>query len=194
MTNRHKLVALLDVDGVLADFLSPVMTKMNEITGADVKYDDVTTWKVEDVYSFYDDKAGDLIWEIIKQPGFCESLKMYPGADDFVYHLSKMFDVYFVTAPCDSPTWVAERNIWLCSHLGEEYVKKTVYTKNKHLVKGDLFIDDSFNNCTEWQESFPTMTSVLWTQPYNKQHRPPKFRMSADFELAASTIDHLFSS
>jgi len=186
-----KYVALLDVDGVLADFLSPVIESMNKLIGVNIKSEDVTTWRIEDMYKKHDPDAANIISDIIQQPGFCESLKMFPGADEFVYGLSEKFDVYFVTSPWDSPTWVTERNIWISSHFGEEHVRKTVYTENKHLVKGDVLIDDRYENCLHWQEAFPKSTSVLWTRPYNIQYKPPGFRMKPDFKFALASINYL---
>jgi 5'(3')-deoxyribonucleotidase len=154
---------LVDVDGVLADFVGPVITWANGLRRAGeppftregiTEFDLLKAWGIAHMW-------GELDRHVIK-PGFCEAIEPYPGAREFLDRLKLVADVVIVTSPWkSSPTWCFERRVWLEKRLG--YTGPLVFTKEKHLIKGDMLIDD----CAEHTDAFPGV-GMLLDQPWNQ--------------------------
>lgn len=153
-----KKVALLDVDGVLADFTGSLSLAI----GYEGEF---KTWEL----------AGTLppdmlqkAQELMKVPGFWESLFLLPRATILVEGLRESgYRVVFVTAPsycCDK--WVDARKHWL-----EKYFKPTVrdmvFTVDKSLVHGDFLVEDKLSNAQAWTDKWKT-ASFLVDRPYNQ--------------------------
>jgi 5'(3')-deoxyribonucleotidase len=143
-----KPVVLLDVDGVLSDFVGGVVRAAKTYGHAPIT--PITTW---DVFSHFDPPIGRVMKSLdVKGQGFCRDLEPLPGAIEAVRHLRKISDVYAVTTPWDSLYWVHERTRWLHEHFGLPFAKQ-VHTAAKHLVSGDVFVDDKPSNVTAWIEN-----------------------------------------
>lgn len=79
------------------------------------------------------------------QYGFFANLKPLPSAVDAFHTLTKSpeNDVYILTAPSIyNPMSYAEKRVWVEQHLGFEYVDRLIICYHKHLLKGDILIDD----------------------------------------------------
>lgn len=149
---------LLDCDGVLADFTTGLIQLAERIG---VPWKPRKGWNQFAGLSRKHRKALDLA---ILQPGFCRSLPVLPGAQAMVAGLnSSGHEVYAVTAFWDShPTWCAERVEYLHAHfdIPGDHV---VLTKAKHLVDGDLFVDDRVRNVNRWSQAHPGRAAMLAT-------------------------------
>lgn len=135
---------LLDVDGVLADTSAAAKALMDSIQpGA---YDPAA-------WDFGTSNLTTLgrteFWDRFGAPGFCAGLEPYPFACDLVHDLQEKHEVFFVTSPFDSPTWMWERTQWLKYHLGAD-PEQVVHTSEKHLVRGDYLVDDRPENVFGW--------------------------------------------
>jgi len=106
-------------------------------------------------------------YDLWQAPGFCRSFEPYSGAVEAIDALEEVMDVYIVTSPMRSPTWVHERSEWLSEHFGIPR-NRQVHTQAKYLVSGDLFIDDNPEHVKEWAEHNPRGMPVLWDRPYNQ--------------------------
>jgi 5'(3')-deoxyribonucleotidase len=123
-----------------------------------------TTWNFDDwELTPHERKA---TWDIVNRPGFTEGLGLLLGAASGVRDLAKECDVYFVTSPIhSSPTWAYERRKWLIKWFGHEQGSKVVFTSHKHLVAGDVLVDDKPGNLENWNHG----CRVLWDAPYNRE-------------------------
>src|SRR5690242_18826790 len=98
---------LLDVDGVLCDFLNPALAVMNQLLGTNVKLEDMKSWHLFDAWDFeVPKKIQDACYDEWKKPGWCRKLPVYPDARAGVTKLQLIADVYIVTSPMNGPTWV----------------------------------------------------------------------------------------
>lgn len=158
-------VILVDVDGVLANFIEANLRTLRTL-GVHREHDDVTTFDLEDCLNLTAEQRARMKarWS---EPGFCAAIPEYPGSRDAIEALRVVGDVYAVTAPMwSSLTWQGERAAWLVERFGFTH-KQIVSTPAKHLVRGDLFIDDKTSTVETWQQAWPTCAAVLWRQAYN---------------------------
>jgi 5'(3')-deoxyribonucleotidase len=169
---------LLDVDGVLADFVTSAAKVVEAVTGAPLPADALEEW---DIFRSYDEETRKKIYSACKVEGWCLGLEPYAGAVDFVRHLDEIADVYFVTSPMNGPHWAFEREQWLKKHFGTHH-HKVVSTNAKYLCVGDVFVDDQFSHVEKWAKSHRHGVGVLWTQPYN---------LKDEWDYRATTYNHI---
>lgn len=160
---------LVDVDGVLADFLAPSLDFLRREFKLDYDSSTFPTWDLFETVDCRYLMAMETHW---RQPGWCRDIPVYEGAQDAVMALREVADVYFVTAQMlHAPYWMWERVQWLKEHFSAED-RHIVFTLAKYLVEGDVLIDDKPSNICSWAAAHPTKQGVLWTQPYNLDHVP----------------------
>jgi 5'(3')-deoxyribonucleotidase len=152
---------ILDVDGVVADFVG----------GLGIKN--------QDDY--------EIAWTpahktLLRSPHFWESLDPIPGAVDVVYRLMDSgYGIVFCSAPWDGcREWHAARGVWLRKHFGDRFEFIAARKQGKHLVRGDVFIDDHVGTVRHWQAKNPFGRGLIYSQPWNK-HEPGKRFTWADY-------------
>ncbi len=173
MVTEHKEAAmrrpivLVDCDGVLADFVGGVLELVENVTGLAYEPHDV------DQFDFCKAlKIGGLDASLIKHkigaPGFCTSLAPYDGARKGIEALREIAEVYIVTSPWNScATWTSERESWLWRHFKVPH-SHIVHTSAKHLVCGDVFVDDKTSMVAAWESAWPDRVAVRWNTPHNR--------------------------
>lgn len=144
---------LLDVDEVLADFQTPALKVMHQVTGHPWAAEDIDDW---DVFSVLNPEQLAETFQVVKAAGFCSSLQPLPGAVEAVREMRSMFsDVHLVTSPFyGSPTWVQERTEWIADIFGLTDEDVT-HTRAKWGVYGDALYDDKPVMHQKWVECHP---------------------------------------
>ena len=152
---------LLDCDGVIADWTGAVADVVRKHGGEM----DLTKWFRNN------DLAPDIRGKVMRElndPDFCFMFKPLAGAIEAIKELRAAgHEVQFVTAIWDSPTWAYDRNRWLRKHGLIKSTSGVTFTKDKHIVKGDFFVDDKISNVLEWRKAWPNGIGVVWAQPWN---------------------------
>lgn len=155
---------LLDVDGVLCDFVSGYCALVKEVTGhaytlADVKDYDFTSFGLTD-------RQRERVERLLFGSGFVLNLNAIPGAYEGLSRLKELGATFaFVTSPwMGHPTWASEREAWLEERWPGVPV---VSTAHKWLVSGDVLIDDKASHVGDWNLHHPRGTGLLWNAPYN---------------------------
>lgn len=117
---RSKLRVLVDMDGVLADFMKGCKTLGVEPDEAELL------------------------------PGFYESLPIIEGASQAIVALCESeYDLHICsTAPWNNPSAWMEKRVWIEKHFGERFKKKLILTHRKDLVDADVLIDDRRGSST----------------------------------------------
>ena len=157
---------LMDVDGLIANFIKLYLDALLEATGMHRKPEEITTWDTGDALGLTKTQRAAVHSRLVL-PGRAFSMEVYPDAVDAVKELSTFTDLYFVTSPFPAPTWVYDREQWLQLHFGD-LGKKVIHTKHKHKVQGHYLIDDKIDNILSWQDSQPGV-GILWDTPYNQE-------------------------
>jgi len=166
-----QLRVLLDVDGVLADFVGSYLRHVNAIHAARVptcyQASDVTQWDIDAALSISKDVA-ERASANMGQPGECLAIKPYASALGGVRMLREIADVRIVTSPFSSATWTHERERWLALQFGIAPTEVS-HTRDKTIVAGDALIDDKTSTLVAWQRAFPSGVAILWDQPWNQR-------------------------
>lgn len=150
----------------MANFIDPVLEVVRERFGKILYADEIRTWAFFEELGLNQDQLDEL-YEEIACPGFCSSLPPAAGAIDGLSRLRELVDdIYAVTTPWPSATsWAREREEWLSHHFG---ITKVVHTVDKHIIAGDIFVDDHAGNVARWQAEHPSGQGMIWTASYNR--------------------------
>lgn len=140
----------LDVDGVVANLVGPLLDQLHERAGKRLFEPDITRFDLTAV-------LGPELWpvarNILLEPGFAASLPPYPGAIEGVQRLRSLGRVVFVTSPFPrSPTWAEDRTRWLRVHTDVDR-NDIVHVADKTLFAGPILIDDSPMQLEAWVQS-----------------------------------------
>ena len=157
---------LVDVDGVLGDFHVHTLRGLPALGIHGVTWDQITrAWDIIGSVGHEHREAIESHWGT---RGWCKDIPVYEGAKDGVRALREVADVYFVTAQMThAPYWMWERVQWLKEHFDADD-RHVVFTLSKHLVLGDVLVDDKLSNVTSWTKAHPAKQGVLWSQPFNR--------------------------
>lgn len=160
---------LLDCDGVMADFVGRFLALVNGRFGTMYGRNDIDDYDIAKALQWSRERATEAYGLIDDDPGFASHLETYPGAVDGVCRLQEISDLYVVTSPWWShPTWVRDRNNWLYTKFGI-LASRVVHTAAKHIVSGDVLVDDKTSTCEEWRAAHPEGVAVLWSTPHNRR-------------------------
>ncbi len=172
-----KPVILVDCDGPLSCFTEAYLRAVFLETDQRIPIEDVDQWDIHKTDAFQraamaasitpNELKSRVVQHVIKE-GFCQTLAVQPGALEAIAELWKHGDVYVVTSPWDSsPTWMYERLWWVHNKLGIPR-GHVIQTGRKHLVRGDVFVDDKLSHVEEWGEAWPGATPILFDMHHNR--------------------------
>jgi len=154
---------LLDMDGVMAQFIPGLLEKYNFLTSENVSEDDIRGYNVGD---YVNDPVA--VKRIKDSVGFIRSLKPYDGALEAVQCLKdKGHDIVFVSCPTNCPTSAHEKREWLNYYFSKLWKKAPLITTPpgmKYYVRGDVLVDDDVKNL---QNLHPTTKALLWHTKQN---------------------------
>jgi 5'(3')-deoxyribonucleotidase len=167
--SARRPIVLLDCDGVLADFVSAMLRVVYEVTGEAYRPEQVTEFDFCRALGLGPTDAGNVMLAISGRRKFCARLVTYPGARDGVRRLREVADVYIVTSPWNSnETWTSEREWWL-QHYFDIPHGRVIHASAKHLVRGDVFVDDKTSIVATWQRWNPDGLALRWNTPHNQR-------------------------
>lgn len=158
---------LMDVDGVLADFIGPAIELINLLLGTSFVREDVDQWNYDKALKLTSAQSKQ-VYEAMAHPGWCYEQPVIPGSREAVEKLRGFGEVIAVTAPMRGRTWGGERTEWLMDHLGFKR-SEVVITSAKHLVRGDCLIDDRAENVIGWKAEHLGHAALLWDTPHNRR-------------------------
>jgi 5'(3')-deoxyribonucleotidase len=142
-----KLHFLLDMDGVLVDFLSGAIESLNKEFDRSITIDQyVKEFGQWGTYDYYGITVQQFWTAIHSTPDFWFNLKPIPWYDQIYKLLSGIGDVTIVTAPSEDPDCAKQKLLWLRKHLDIGPDKVFLGTR-KYLMAGNgILIDDYQKN------------------------------------------------
>ena len=154
------MVVLIDADGVLEDLSQKWVIWLNEIYGTSVRYEDLTEW---DMTAAFPTLTREQVYRIDHDEDFYSRLEPIPGAVEAVKRLLDDGHVVYVvtTTPYQAVKAKLERAIF--PYFPFLTWKNIIITCDKHLIRGDVLIDDGVHNLLGGD-----YRKILVTAPYNK--------------------------
>jgi 5'(3')-deoxyribonucleotidase len=168
---------LCDVDGVLANWIEPVLDVIEQASGRRITPHECKGWLKFNALGL-DKTEQKYIDSVLKSPGFVEALPVLPGALDGLKQMAKLgCEIAYVTAPWNSATWMYERQAWLKKHGFKDVSNNThfVATASKYLVSPGLLVDDKISNVLEYNSKSVGGRAVLWHTEWNAVDPSRKF-------------------
>jgi 5'(3')-deoxyribonucleotidase len=142
---------------------------LNELYDTSFRREQVTEFDFTKALSMSPPAAAAAKRAIGAASGFARHLDVYPGAIDGVRRLQQIAEVYIVTSPWNSnPTWCHDREAWLERHFGIPHAR-VIHTSAKHLIAGDVLVDDKTSTCDQWRAAWPSGVAVLWSTLHNRR-------------------------
>lgn len=153
---------LLDVDGVVSDILGGLKKDLQ----LETDLNKVKSWHF---ISHFTDSEKDLISKRMRSFDFWNGLPLVEGAKEGVSLLRKAgHEIVWVTATytgCDR--WGHARMDWLARHFDANF-RDIIMTHSKHLVQGDVFVDDKIEAVRAWGRFNPDGLAFLSDYYYTK--------------------------
>jgi len=135
-------IVLVDLDGVICDYNKELFK--NNLLSPEEFY--AETWKELNISV----KRKKEIRNFVLQKGFWSKLDPIPGAIKGIKELKKMaLQVYICSKPSVYSWCWSDKYEWIMKHM--PFMKENViFTRNKSLVYGSYFIDDSLKELSKW--------------------------------------------
>lgn len=160
---------LIDCDGVIADFCGGFLKLVNARFGTSLASTDIGSYDIAKAVGWSTKQANEAYQLIADCPDFAAKLDVFPGAIDGVRRLREVAEIYAVTSPWHTqPTWCHDRSNWLWRHFGIP-AHHVIHACAKHLVRGDMLVDDKLSHVEEWRAAWPDGVAVLWETPHNRR-------------------------
>lgn len=150
---------LVDMDNVLADWIGEIL----KMAGKPPEYvQELTKFELEgDLKRVFEECHGETLYR---------NLPVIEGAQEGMRQLASIGDVFVVTA---CPIWKNGDNIykakadWLDEHFPWVGSKKMVIAHDKHVIDGDVLIDDAMHNVDPFLEERPNRLALVLRYPWN---------------------------
>lgn len=157
---------LSDVDGVVADFVGLMLTTLQQVGGPHLTEEDVVTYDLKQLPVPALHVAA--LHDVLREPGWCGSIAPYPDARAALTRYAQQHELVFVTAPFKSRTWEWERRRWLEAVFARSSEIPVIMTDHKHIVSGDVFIEDNHHHLNRWMAEHPNGLGILIDRPVNR--------------------------
>ncbi|TKD59138.1 5'(3')-deoxyribonucleotidase [Flavobacterium sp. ASW18X] len=168
----------IDMDEVIADTYQAHIDLHNSKYGTNFTKDDCygkEFWMC--VEKEHQQEVRDHAYQI----GFFKDLKVIGNAVEVIKSLSKKHEVYIASAAMQFPNSLIEKSDWLDEHLPFIPWQNRILLGHKHVLKGDVLIDDrSFN-----LETFEGR-AIQFTSPHNVH--TTAFERADDWNIVASLL------
>ena len=170
----------VDMDGVIADFVSSAIKRVKDVWGIELTHKDVqNTLFSEVVWAKLSEEQKVLytspkdLYRIICPKGFFEELNPLPGAIDAIEQLARFNRIIFVTKPLEWVDCPTEKRNWLKKWLPDvDYTVMFVdKMEDKKFVHVDVMIDDDPRVIDFLTSAIPLLIEQPWNEEYRKDNR-----------------------
>lgn len=181
--SKHRII--VDMDGIMADFMEGLWDAVEADLGVRGDTSKVTGWDrlqdglPDEARATWDMRAMDgseapkRIEDYFFTPAFFTKLRPMGGAVDALKHLQEDgHEIVICTANCTAHS-AAEKVHWLKEHFPFLDQKNLFIGHRKHMMVGDVLIDDGLHNAVAFRQSHPGALVVTLAYPYNDESFRP---------------------
>jgi 5'(3')-deoxyribonucleotidase len=167
-----------DMDGVLADLVTPWLAWINERFGDNLTYQNLNGYRIQD-----QSRGGKAVQEFLYLSHTYEHVQPIPGMLKVMASVRERGDrVIVATKASHNPNMIQGKMAWFRRHVPWLRDEDIMFIQDKSLVRADMLIDDDPRNLVTWHSA-----KVLVTHPYNIGYdTPPDWRRvstSRDLEV-----------
>jgi len=141
------VIIFVDMDSTLNDFTTGYVAYYNKLYNKDVALEnkDLLRYEISKALPGVSDKEAFEIREnIFSTNGFWKDIPIMKNAVNIMKELYDNYNVYIVTAPWKSSLNCYNEKIeWIAKHMPWFDLDKVIYCRDKHLLRGDIIIDDN---------------------------------------------------
>lgn len=156
---------LCDLDAIVADLTKKWLEHYNRDHSDSVTKEDITSWHMANHV-----KIGEDVHKYLYEPGFFLDLEPLPGAIESLRAMKESgHHVVIVSAPSWPGTSAQDKISWVKKHLPFLNKRDIFLGHHKHMLKGDVFIDDSPTNITAYRKEWGAAARIMTiAHPYNE--------------------------
>ncbi|UII76173.1 5'(3')-deoxyribonucleotidase [Flagellimonas sp. HMM57] len=153
------MTIFVDMDEVLADTYGAHIELYNKEFNGNLKVEECMG---KEVWQCVPEAHQKSVRNHARRDGFFTNLKVIPDSQKVMEALSKEHEVYIASAAMQFPNSLKEKSDWLDEFFPFISWQKRILCGDKHILKGDVLIDDRSYNL----ESFMGK-SIIFTSPHN---------------------------
>ncbi|MCL6524632.1 MAG: 5'(3')-deoxyribonucleotidase [Thermoflavifilum sp.] len=87
-----------------------------------------------------------VLYQYLNTPGFFRDLNVIDGAQEVMHALNERYQLFVVSAAMEFPHSLHDKFAWLLDHFPFLHWQQICFCGSKHLVCGDIMIDDHSRN------------------------------------------------
>lgn len=156
----YKFVALIDIDGFLADLHTEWLRRYNEKYNDQLTVRDITDWNI---HKFALPECGTSMYDFIEDPSIYDDVEPLMGSLGFVNALYGHPSIRTVYVTSSTVGTMGRKYKWLKDNGFPVTPKGYIETADKSLIRGDVLVDD-------YQENLKTFTGnkILFDSYWNR--------------------------
>ena len=152
------MTVFVDMDEVIADTYGAHIRRYNERHGTSLSKEQCMGGEVWQQVP----EHRELIWQHYYEPGFFRELEPIANSQEVLRELVDKYQVYIASAAMQFPNSLIEKHQWLDEHFPYIHWRNRILLGDKHVLRGDVLIDDRSHNLEHFQGR-----SILFTSPHN---------------------------
>ena len=153
------MTLFVDMDEVMADTYQAHIDLYNSDFNASLHVSDCSGKEVWQCVPVEHQKS---IKQHAHTPGFFTDLNVVPQSQEILEKLNKKYEVYVASAAMQFPNSLVEKSDWLDEHFPFIPWQRRILCGDKHILRGDILIDDRSYNLQKFNGR-----SILFTSPHN---------------------------
>ena len=154
---KEKLTILCDIDGVVNDLVEKVIAAYNKKYNDNINVNDITEYNVQ---QFLKPECKN-VWMEFCTDELLSTLEPTQDSLEVITELMGKHDFYFLSRTF--PAHVKAKDQWLREKFPLYTDKMLITCANKHLVHGDILIDDYLDNLNE-----NVKLNLIFDKPWNQ--------------------------
>lgn len=185
-SKNKQLTILCDIDDVVNNLVEKTLIEYNKKYKDNLELNDITEW---DIREFLKPECENFFKEFATND-FLSSLDVQPKAKEIIEKLMKKHKFYFVSSTY--PNHVYAKDMWLHEKFKGYDSSMLVICRNKHLIHGDILIDDCGDNFV-FDEKSPVKYNLIFDKPWNREYKEDGYRTFRvyDWDEINKVIDNI---